>query len=213
MNSGAKYSLLLVAMVTAGTTGGCHVNWRRDHAAHARSGRPWARPLEAVGVPNLHRIDDGLYRSAQPDEKGMATLEAMGIKTVVNLRVNDSDGEDAAETSLACVNLPINAYSDPDAAVVSHFLQIVREPIHRPILIHCRAGADRTGMMCAIYRVAVQGWSKSEAIDEWTEGGFGYHEAFDHFVEYFQELDIARAVRAPDCVVDLLLASADGSGR
>lgn len=38
-----------------------------------------------------------------------------------------------------------------------------------------RHGSDRTGTMCALYRIAVQGWSKEDAIREMTAGGFGFH--------------------------------------
>ncbi len=43
-------------------------------------------------------------------------------------------------------------------------------------LVHCQRGADRAGTMCVLYCVAVQGWTKEEAIREMTEGGFGFYE-------------------------------------
>lgn len=50
----------------------------------------WAVPMERAGLPNLHRVDAKLYRSAQPTAEGMTNLVALGVKTVVNLRDNHS---------------------------------------------------------------------------------------------------------------------------
>jgi len=44
--------------------------------------------------------------------------------------------------------------------------------------------------MCALYRIAVQGWTKDEAIREMTEGGFNFHAVFDNLPEWIQKLDI-----------------------
>ena len=47
----------------------------------------------------------------------------------------------------------------------------------------------------AIYRIAVEGWSKDEAIAEMTRGGFGFHEIWKNLVEYVRELDVERLKR------------------
>ena len=54
----------------------------------------WAVPMTCAGVPNLHKVSDRLYRSAQPTAEGMTNLVALGIKTVVNLRDNHSDSDE-----------------------------------------------------------------------------------------------------------------------
>ena len=54
----------------------------------------WAEPMALAGVPNLHKVSDRLYRSAQPTAEGMTNLVALGIKTVVNLRDNHSDSDE-----------------------------------------------------------------------------------------------------------------------
>jgi hypothetical protein len=50
--------------------------------------------------------------------------------------------------------------------------------------------------MCAIYRIAVEGWNKNEAIDEMTEGGFGFHSIFNNLVDYIHALDIDKIKNA-----------------
>ena len=60
------------------------------------------------------------------------------------------------------------------------------------VLVHCQHGADRTGLLVAVYRVVVQGWSKERAIDEMTNGGFGFHPVWKNLVAYLRHLDVAR---------------------
>jgi hypothetical protein len=67
-------------------------------AAPGASDRPsnWAQPIDMAGVPNLHKISDVLYRSAQPTAEGMRNLKALGIETVINLRLAHSDRKSRA---------------------------------------------------------------------------------------------------------------------
>jgi len=44
--------------------------------------------------------------------------------------------------------------------------------------------------LCAIYRIAVQGWSKDEAIEEMTKGGFGYHSIWQNLPKYIRKINI-----------------------
>jgi hypothetical protein len=52
-------------------------------------------------------------------------------------------------------------------------------------------GADRTGVMCGIYRVAICNWTKQEAIAEMTKGGFGYHKIWTNLIGFIENLDIS----------------------
>lgn len=40
----------------------------------------WAKLIEIKGVPNLHKVSDTLYRSAQPSAEGMRNLKAKSIQ-------------------------------------------------------------------------------------------------------------------------------------
>jgi hypothetical protein len=50
--------------------------------------------------------------------------------------------------------------------------------------------------MCAIYRIAVQGWSNDEAIEEMTKGGFGFYSGWKNLINYIRELDIEEIKRS-----------------
>jgi protein tyrosine phosphatase (PTP) superfamily phosphohydrolase (DUF442 family) len=155
------------------------------------SNRPasWAQPVELAGAPNLHQVSTNLYRSAQPTEQGMKGLKQKGIETIVNLRSFHSDRDEIGETGLGYEHIYMKAWH-PERKEAVRFLQIATNPGRTPVLVHCLHGSDRTGTMCAIYRIAVQGWSKDEAIREMTLGGFGFHEVFANLPAWIQELDI-----------------------
>ena len=72
------------------------------------------------------------------------------------------------------------------------FLRVVTDPARRPVFVHCVHGADRTGLMAAVYRVAVQGWSKDEAIREMTPGGYGFHPIWKNIPAALRKLDVER---------------------
>jgi protein tyrosine phosphatase (PTP) superfamily phosphohydrolase (DUF442 family) len=149
----------------------------------------WAKLVVQVGVPNLHKITTNLYRSAQPTAEGFQNLQKMGIKTVINLRSFNSDRDEIGNTGLLREHIFMKAWH-PERKEVVKFLQIVTDEKHYPILFHCQHGADRTGIMCALYRIAVQGWSREEAIQEMKEGGYGFHTIWVNLPTWLDELDI-----------------------
>lgn len=149
----------------------------------------WAEPIEMTGVPNLHKVSDALYRSAQPTAEGMQNLKELGVKTIINLRSFHSDRGEIGETGLGYEHIYMKAWH-PEEKEVVRFLQLVTDPDRTPVLVHCMHGADRTGVLSAVYRVAVEGWTKDEALRELTEGGFGFHRFWKNLPEWFENLDI-----------------------
>jgi len=149
----------------------------------------WAQKLDMPGLPNLHKISEDLYRGAQPTAEGMKELEKLGIKTVVNLRSLHSDREEMENVDLAYEHIRMTTL-DPDMDDIVRFLNIVTDSNSTPVFVHCRHGADRTGTICAIYRVIIQGWSREDAVEEMTQGGFGFHTIWDNLADYIRELEI-----------------------
>ena len=150
--------------------------------------RTWATAIEKPGLGNLHKVSDALYRGAQPTAEGMRELERMGIRTVVNLRSFNSDRDELAGTSLAYEHIHMKAWHAEDEDL-ARFLRIVTDPARTPVFVHCQQGADRTGTVCAIYRIAIQGWTKDQAIEEMTGGGFGFHKVWGNLVDHIRNLD------------------------
>jgi len=155
----------------------------------------WAERIELPGLPNLHKVSDDLYRGAQPTAEGMKQLEKLGVKTVVNLRSFHSDRDEIKGTGLAYEHISMTPLSIEDEYVV-RFLRIATDSSRAPVFVHCQYGADRTGTMCAIYRIAVQGWSKDKAVEEMTEGGFGFHSIWQNLPDYIRKLDFEEIKRS-----------------
>lgn len=160
-------------------------------ATETISNRPpsWAQPIEMDGVPNLHQVSTNLYRSAQPSALGMKNLKRKGVETIINLRSFHSDRDEIGETGLGYEHIYMKAWH-PERKEAVRFLQVVANPKRTPVLVHCLHGSDRTGSMCALYRIAVQGWSKKKAIREMTTAGFGFHEIFDNLPDWIRQLDV-----------------------
>ena len=148
----------------------------------------WAKPMTLPGVPNLHQVSENLYRGAQPSARGMAELHKLGIKTIVSLRSFHSDRDEIGQLPLGYEHITMKTWHAEDKEVI-RFLRIVSDESRQPVFVHCQRGADRTGTMCAIYRVVVQGWTKEQAIAEMTQGGFGFYEAWQNLIETVRNLD------------------------
>jgi tyrosine-protein phosphatase SIW14 len=121
------------------------------------------------GVQNFGKVNDSLYRGSQPDEKAMRQLHALGIRSVINLRMTKDvwkeESEAAAAYSMAYTNIPLETLSAPtDAQVASVLAAISIMP--KPVFIHCRYGCDRTGTIIGCYRIQQDHWDNSVALKE-----------------------------------------------
>jgi len=191
----ALLTAALCAVCGWGTACNCASQPSADPTGGAANGAPaqrdprWAAPIQRPGLPNLHKLSDDLYRGAQPDDEGYPELKKMGIKTVLNLRSFHSGRSEAAEAGLDYETVPMSAWDPKDEDAVA-FLRLVGDPAKTPIFVHCQHGADRTGLICAVYRVVIQGWNRDDALEEMAEGGFGFHGMWDGLPEYLRELDV-----------------------
>lgn len=143
---------------------------------------------DVAGAPNLARVSPALWRSAQPTAEGFRNLKALGIRTVVNLRNVSSDRDDLRGLGLRYAHIHFATWHAEDEDVV-RFLKILSDPANHPVLVHCQHGADRTGTMVAAYRVAVEGWTMDEAIQELPR--FGFHSIWANLRKYLQKFDAA----------------------
>lgn len=114
-------------------------------------------------------LTNGLYRGGQPDKKGFEFLKQQGVKTVINLQKENDEETTVRQLGMNYVQIAIDdprpSSRIPDPAIAKYF-EIVNNPANYPIFFHCRRGADRTGAMAALYRIANQGWDAKKAYDE-----------------------------------------------
>jgi protein tyrosine phosphatase (PTP) superfamily phosphohydrolase (DUF442 family) len=188
-----SHAILLFALVAAAAAA--------DQGTNAPAPRDpnWAKPITVTGLPNLYKVSDALYRGAQPEAYGFKELRKMGIKTVVSLRAFHSDGNLPADAGLAYEQISCKTWH-PELEDIVKFLTIVTDKTKQPVFVHCQHGADRTGTMCAVYRIVVEGWTKEQAIKEMTEGGFGFHPLWQNLIEFIQNInvdEIKKAIQPP----------------
>jgi protein tyrosine/serine phosphatase len=149
-------------------------------AEHAGGHRPFARRIEGLpGLANVAEVASGVYRGAQPKgREGWSSLKNLGVKTIVSLRSLHTEKEEAIAAGLEPIAIPLVADArgsrPPTREDVKKFLSIVRDPAKQPVYFHCAFGEDRTGTMCAVYRMEVDGWSPDDAFAEMEHFGFNH---------------------------------------
>lgn len=151
-----------------------------------------ARPGELPGIENFAQVTPGLYRGAQPTPQGLAELQRLGIRTVVNLRDEYDERSAVQSAGLNYVAIPASPWTIGQSEV-ERFLKLMREPANLPVFVHCHRGADRTGCAVAAYRVVEQNWSADEAIAEMKQ--FDFNILLGGIERYIRRLDRAQMLQ------------------
>ena len=134
-------------------------------------------PSEGIG--NFGKVNDGLYRGAQPDAAGIKNLARLGIKTIINLSMTNelwkAEASEASATGITYTNVPLKGLGRPSDAQVAKLLTLI-ETLPAPVFIHCQHGCDRTGTIVACYRIKHHNWSSKSALEEATKYGLSTYE-------------------------------------
>lgn len=168
----------------------------------------------------LRAVEPGkMYRSGQLTVAGFKdAVKQYNLRAVVNLQDDYPDPDvfqsfwnrSTVKEHQVCADLGVKyLFISPDLRprpevpakrprAVEDFLKICDDPDNYPMVIHCRAGLHRTGVLAAIYRMEYQGWSVDEAFREMKDGGFGdtaCHNANDYVIQYV--LNYKPGIRIP----------------
>ena len=106
--------------------------------------------------PNRHLVAQGLWRSSQPTPMQIAALAKAGIKTIVNLRGERDcasyylEEQACRKNGIELINFPVNSRQPPKREILQQLEELFAR-IKTPALMHCKAGADRVGIMSALY--------------------------------------------------------------
>jgi protein tyrosine/serine phosphatase len=117
---------------------------------------------------NLHEVTPGLWRSAQPSPGAIRMLAARGIKTILNLRGARACGSYILEqracqqVGIALIDMPFDSRGAPSATRVQGAAETFAK-IEYPALLHCKSGADRAGIVSALYLILHEGKPVAEA--------------------------------------------------
>lgn len=148
--------------------------------------------LKLDGIPNGGKISDSLFRGAQPRQQGIQQLKSLGITTIVDLRGEDPsrttwERQQAESAGIRFVSIPLDGWSPPSNEQVAQFLALFRNNPKEKVYVHCRYGEDRTGVLVATYRMAVDGWQPQQALNEMYFFGFNgmWHPSMKSYVRDF----------------------------
>ena len=130
----------------------------------------WQRGLPpSEGIINFGKVNDSLYRGAQPDAVGIRNLKKLGVKTILNLRMTNevwkSEEANAHANGLIYTNVPMNGVGRPTPEQVAKALALI-ETLPSPVFVHCKYGCDRAGTIIACYRIQHYHWSSEAALQE-----------------------------------------------
>lgn len=120
---------------------------------------------------NFAKVSDGVYRSNQPSPARMKWLKARGFRTVLSLRgdkpisFNLLEREAATELGITLVSIRLYARRVPSVETLVALEELLRT-LERPLLIHCKSGADRAGFASALYLLAIENRPVSEAAKQ-----------------------------------------------
>lgn len=122
---------------------------------------------------NFHSVVQGkLYRSGQPSAADIAAYARdYGLKTIINLRgASDANWyrDEVAAAKKAGIRLIDFKMNASDMLPVDRSQQLIAllRNAQGPILVHCKSGADRTGLVSVIYLQQIAGVDEETAEEQ-----------------------------------------------
>jgi len=143
-------------------------------------------------LPNFQKVNDRVYRGAQPTNSGFQDLAQLGIKTVIDLRdIGEHSQADeqkiVTDLGMRYVSIPMHGMSTPKDDQVAAVQALLNDPESGPVFVHCKRGADRTGAVIASYRIDHDGWDSARALKEAMANGMSFFQIpRQSFIRNFQ---------------------------
>jgi protein tyrosine/serine phosphatase len=187
-----RYISLLALVSLLAACGGSDASVDDSSSDSAYTSAPVAPPA------NFEKVRDGIYRGGHPDPGGVKYLKSLGIRTIVDLEIDDlieatpkviaEEVFDAWKASIPLERYPMSAFSlavsDEFDARIAAILTTLKDDSKKPIYVHCKHGQDRTGLVIGLERVLVEGWTAQAAHDEMVR--IGFHPELLGLEEYFE---------------------------
>ena len=146
----------------------------------------WAQPLDSSFL--LYKMSDSLYRSALPHKQNVEWLQQHNIQTVINF-YQKPDSLWLHDTGIEQIQIPLRTDRIDDVDVLRVLRNIVSAKQKRKVLMHCKHGQNRTGLIAAMYRIVFEDWSKADAMAE-MEQGFGGEARMADATRYLENVDV-----------------------
>ena len=127
---------------------------------------------DVAGIENFGEVTPEVWRGAKPSREGMQWLAERGVKTIVDLQMDDESGIVPAGVKYVPIRTSLWSCDQVDVAAVTQAID--QSP--KPVFIHCLAGRDRTGLAVAAWQMS-HGMSADDAIAD--NERFGSNPWFD----------------------------------
>jgi len=157
------------------------------------------------GVGNFQKVDEHVYRGAQPTPQGFSNLQKLGIKVVVDLREPGDrsafENKIVTAAGMKYVSVPMYGMETPSNDSVRKVLALLEDTSSGPVFVHCKRGADRTGGVIACYRIEHDGWKNDKALVEARSMGMSwFQKAIQSYVRKYQPRTLDAAALVPAAV-------------
>lgn len=157
---------------------------------------------------NLHQVSPKLWRSAQPAPNHLRKAKELGIRTVLNLRGRrDSCGsyilerEACYELGLTLVDFPLRSRGALEKPTL-HAIGDIFAKLDYPVLLHCKSGADRAGLMSTMYLFLHEGVPLRQAMGQLSLRYGHVKQAKTGVIDYFFERYLAETAERPMAFFD-----------
>ncbi len=156
---------------------------------------------------NHAEVAPGVWRSNHPDHERLALLAAEGFRTVVNLRGGLSlahhrfEEESCKALGMTLVDVPMSARSAPERGTLLDLIRVMGS-VEKPVLLHCKSGADRTGLAMAIYLLHYTGAPLSVARKQLSPRFLHLSASKTGILDYVLDMYEARQAKGPISFVD-----------
>lgn len=151
---------------------------------------------------NKHRVSGDAWRAAQPAPHHLRKLAREGVKTIVNLRGERICGSYALERKwcerlgLKLVNCKVRSRAAPSLEELRGVRDLFAG-LEYPILMHCKSGADRAGLMSVLYLHFHEGEPIEDAMRELSLRFGHIRQADTGVLDYFFERYLADNDKQP----------------
>jgi protein tyrosine/serine phosphatase len=123
-------------------------------------------------------VEGRLYRCGEVAPEQLKRVASdYGIRTVLSLLNPDApesiaERQAAERLGLRWINVPLPGDGTSTPADRERIKAVLFDPAAAPLLVHCAAGTNRTGLAIGLYRIHQQGWSVEQVLEEMRRYGF-----------------------------------------
>jgi len=163
---------------------------------------------------NFEMFAPGAYRSNQPDHRRFEAYAALGIRTVLNLRGSQREPhylfevESCENLGLTLITIQLGARNAPSRGKLKQLIAVF-DTMEKPFLVHCKSGADRTGLVAGLYLMIKCGASIEDARKQLSFRYLHIRRTATGILDHFFDVYAARNAEDPINIVDWIMNEYD----